>query len=385
MVVVLICELGARKRGDWMKNPCLDALSMPVKTVLVTGFEPFGGHAENVSAEVARRLGVLTEVVHPWTGEQVPISVTTDILSVDRTGACKTAARLRNGEMYDAVLHLGLCERCEHPQIERLARDRLDMRIPDNIGRQVRAGKLDGGGDRGIWVDPSFWPRKAFNVPYHLSTDAGAYLCNETFFESLKALGESTQRPLPPPCVFVHLPDVHRSPLEASTEFSQQVLTFLLHPTPNVPVHVVAGYLSDGLGKHLVAKRSAGELDAGEWEFPGGKLEEGESWTEAIERELREELGLEVTGRQLLATVVRDAGKTTYAVHLVRCDWSGEVDRLALDVHDAVSWVDITDKGRRWAGRDAELHSLLCDLTHNQVDASPSSVIARSSLMERGT
>jgi len=83
--------------------------------------------------------------------------------------------------------------------------------------------------------------------------------------------------------------------------------------------------------------------------------------------------------------VVRDVGTTTYAVHLVRCDWSGALDRLDLDVHDAVAWVNLTDSARPWAGRDAEFHSLICDLTHNQVEASPSSVIARSSLMERGT
>ncbi len=165
----------------------------------------------------------------------------------------------------------------------------------------------------------------------------------------------------------------------------QHVLAFLLHPTPKVPVHVVAGYLSDGTGKHLIAKRSPGEFDAGSWEFPGGKIEEGESWAASVERELREELRLDVTGRQLLGTVVRDVGTTTYAVHLVRCDWSGALDRLGLDVHDAVAWVDVTDSDRPWAGRDAEFHSLIGDLTHNQVEASPSSVIARSSLMERGT
>jgi len=385
VLVVLICELGAWKRGDWMKNPCLDGRSMSVKSVLVTGFEPFGGHTKNVSAEVARRLGELTEVVHPWTGNAVSISVTMDVLSVDREGACKTAGRLRNGETYDAILHLGLCERCEHPQIERLARDRLDMRIPDNLGRQVRETALDGDGDRGIWVDPSRWPANAFDVPFHLSTDAGAYLCNETFFETLKSLEESTQTPLPSPCVFVHLPDAHRLPIEASTAFSQQVLSFLLQPTPKAPVHVVAGYLSDGTGKHLIAKRSAGQFDAGSWEFPGGKIEAGESWATSIERELREELGLDVKGRQLLGTVVRDVGTTTYAVHLVRCDWPGELERLDLDVHDAVAWVNLTDSARPWAGRDAEFHSLLCDLTHNQVEASPSSIIARSSLMERGT
>ena len=59
-------------------------------------------------------------------------------------------------------------------------------------------------------------------------------------------------------------------------------------------VHVVACALIDPDGRVLLAQRPAGKNLAGLWEFPGGKLEPGERPEEALIRELREELGIEV-------------------------------------------------------------------------------------------
>ena len=59
-------------------------------------------------------------------------------------------------------------------------------------------------------------------------------------------------------------------------------------------IHVVAGVLSDAGGRVLLAQRPAGRHLAGGWEFPGGKLEEGETPYVALQRELREEIGVEV-------------------------------------------------------------------------------------------
>jgi 8-oxo-dGTP diphosphatase len=57
---------------------------------------------------------------------------------------------------------------------------------------------------------------------------------------------------------------------------------------------VVAGALYDLHGRVLITERPPGKHMAGRWEFPGGKLEAGESEREALVRELREELGIEV-------------------------------------------------------------------------------------------
>jgi 8-oxo-dGTP diphosphatase len=57
---------------------------------------------------------------------------------------------------------------------------------------------------------------------------------------------------------------------------------------------VVAAALFDRDGQVLIAQRPLGKPLAGRWEFPGGKVDAGESEREALSRELREELGIEV-------------------------------------------------------------------------------------------
>jgi len=59
-------------------------------------------------------------------------------------------------------------------------------------------------------------------------------------------------------------------------------------------VLVVAAALFDRAGRVLIAQRPAGKPLAGRWEFPGGKVDTGESERAALARELREELGVEV-------------------------------------------------------------------------------------------
>ena len=58
---------------------------------------------------------------------------------------------------------------------------------------------------------------------------------------------------------------------------------------------VVAAALYDSDGRVLIAERPAGKHMAGRWEFPGGKVNVGEAEAQALSRELREELGIEVT------------------------------------------------------------------------------------------
>ena len=58
---------------------------------------------------------------------------------------------------------------------------------------------------------------------------------------------------------------------------------------------VVAVALIDTDGRVLLARRPAGKEMAGLWEFPGGKVDEGESPEAALVRELREELGIDVS------------------------------------------------------------------------------------------
>lgn len=68
-------------------------------------------------------------------------------------------------------------------------------------------------------------------------------------------------------------------------------------------VPVVAGVLRDDQGRVLLSQRPAGKHLAGTWEFPGGKLEPGESPEVALARELAEELGIDVRRSDPLLTI----------------------------------------------------------------------------------
>ena len=62
------------------------------------------------------------------------------------------------------------------------------------------------------------------------------------------------------------------------------------------PVDVAVGVLVAPDGRFLLTSRPDGKVYAGYWEFPGGKLEPGESVEEALKRELHEELGITIDG-----------------------------------------------------------------------------------------
>jgi 8-oxo-dGTP diphosphatase len=67
--------------------------------------------------------------------------------------------------------------------------------------------------------------------------------------------------------------------------------------------HVAAGILLDSAGRVLVTERIGDHSFAGRWEFPGGKIEDGEESISALSRELGEELGIEVVDQSLFMSL----------------------------------------------------------------------------------
>ena len=65
---------------------------------------------------------------------------------------------------WDAILHLGLCGECTVPRIELRAQDRLNMKIPDNSGRQVSDTELSGLGDWDTPVPVKKWDVKNLSL-----------------------------------------------------------------------------------------------------------------------------------------------------------------------------------------------------------------------------
>jgi 8-oxo-dGTP diphosphatase len=89
-------------------------------------------------------------------------------------------------------------------------------------------------------------------------------------------------------------------------------------------------------GRVLVAQRSERMSLPLKWEFPGGKIIEGESAAECLRRELREELGIDVTIHEAYPEVTYSYPTFTVTLHPARCTIvSGE---LVLHEHKAVAW-----------------------------------------------
>jgi 8-oxo-dGTP diphosphatase len=73
-------------------------------------------------------------------------------------------------------------------------------------------------------------------------------------------------------------------------------------------VHVAVGVIFDKSGNILIAKRSDKTHQGGLWEFPGGKVERGETLFEALQRELYEELAIDITATEPLIKIRHDYG-----------------------------------------------------------------------------
>ena len=104
-------------------------------------------------------------------------------------------------------------------------------------------------------------------------------------------------------------------------------------------VIVVAGALIDADGRVLITKRPNGKEMAGLWEFPGGKIEEGETPEQALIRELKEELNIETKGSCLapLSFASHQYEKFHLLMPLFICRrWWGDI--LALESQE-VLWV----------------------------------------------
>ncbi|HET8899176.1 MAG TPA: (deoxy)nucleoside triphosphate pyrophosphohydrolase [Rhodanobacteraceae bacterium] len=92
---------------------------------------------------------------------------------------------------------------------------------------------------------------------------------------------------------------------------------------------VAAAVMHDGAGRILLAERPAGKHLAGMWEFPGGKLEAGETVEAALARELAEELGINAQRFAPLLVLPWQYDDTALCLHALRVlDWRGEARPL---------------------------------------------------------
>lgn len=114
-------------------------------------------------------------------------------------------------------------------------------------------------------------------------------------------------------------------------------------PIGDVPVAVVGAIVCNDLARptrFLAARRSYPAQLAGLWEFPGGKVEAGESLEQALVREVREELGVHIEIGDVEPGPVGQ-GWATSARHVMTVFWCRTDEApTAKDAHDELRWVD---------------------------------------------
>jgi 8-oxo-dGTP diphosphatase len=102
------------------------------------------------------------------------------------------------------------------------------------------------------------------------------------------------------------------------------------------PVDVAVGVLIDGQGRFLLTSRPVGKVYAGYWEFPGGKLEAGESVEAALRRELIEELGIQIGAVQPWKIELMDYEHARVRLHFCKVvAWTGEFE---MREQQAMAW-----------------------------------------------
>ncbi|MCO7204452.1 pyroglutamyl-peptidase I [Microbacterium sp. CnD16-F] len=167
-----------------------------MRTVLLTGFEPFAGDAVNPSGDAVRALAAR------WRG---PERLITEVLPVTFDGATARLAALLEEHRPDVVVATGLAGGRAAVTPERVAVNLADARIPDNAGHRPQDAPVVDGGPAAYFAT---LPVKAIGaaltdrgIPSTVSHTAGTFVCNAVMYAALHATDGAPVR-----AGFVHLP-----------------------------------------------------------------------------------------------------------------------------------------------------------------------------------
>jgi len=125
-------------------------------------------------------------------------------------------------------------------------------------------------------------------------------------------------------------------------------------------IEVVAAVIIDADGRIFATQRGYGEWKDW-WEFPGGKIETGETPGQALCREIREELDADIEVGDLLRTIDYDYPKFHLTMHCYRCTLPD--GHLTLLEHEAAKWLKPSElHSVRWLPADEDLINKLTQL-----------------------
>lgn len=102
-------------------------------------------------------------------------------------------------------------------------------------------------------------------------------------------------------------------------------------------IEVVAAIIRNEEGKVLIAQRNKSKSLGGLWEFPGGKIEKGESQEQAIIREIKEELDMDIKPLQVFDEQTFEYPDQTIKLIALNCKMIG--DHYVVLEHEQVVWV----------------------------------------------
>jgi len=157
------------------------------RTILLTGFEPFGGETINPSWELARALDGETIAGHKIVAIQLPCVFGASVKTVQDAIATLDPV---------LVLAIGQAGDRSHMSLERVAINIDDARIPDNAGAQPVDTAIVPGAPSAYFsslpIKPMLDALRLAGIPAEISQSAGTYVCNHVFYGLMHALDERT-------------------------------------------------------------------------------------------------------------------------------------------------------------------------------------------------
>ena len=131
-------------------------------------------------------------------------------------------------------------------------------------------------------------------------------------------------------------------------------------------LQVVGAAIVDANGKILCAQRGYGPLK-GKWEFPGGKIEHGESDTDALTREIKEELSIDIEVEELIDSNYNEYKEFNVNLKVYKCKCTSGV--ISDTEHQSLKWVDAKELDKLdWADADRPIVDAYLDSLPRSID-----------------
>ena len=168
----------------------------------------------------------------------------------------------------------------------------------------------------------------------------------------------------------IKFPMMQKTSVRQLTEYEiKHIVAGGITPMEKPIIQVVGAAIVNESGEVLCAQRGYGSL-IGKWEFPGGKVEKGESDQEALAREIREELSIKVEVEELIDENYNEYSDKNINLKVYKCKYiSGEISDTE---HQALKWMKPGEmESLDWAAADQPIVETYLDSLPKRIDGEP--------------